>query len=59
MHLANEVYNSTVDLRKHGVSETPAAVLGRLKTAVKGLGSRATPTNCGEILAAYLVLRER
>jgi hypothetical protein len=59
VHLANEAYNSVVDLRKHGISETPAAVLTHLMTVVKGLGPRATPTNCGEILAAYLILRER
>jgi hypothetical protein len=57
--LAAEIWASDQDLRKNGVQEDAVSVSNHLATVAGGLSTKATPTNCASLLAAYLVLREQ
>ncbi len=57
--LAGEIFNSETDLRHHRLAGNAQYVAGQLVVITRGLSKRASPTNCGELLASYLILRER
>ena len=54
--LANEVYNSEVELANHGITETPTQFMANTKASVP---ASATPTRCADIMAAVILLTEK
>jgi hypothetical protein len=57
--VAAESWAGGQDLAKHGIHEDGLDVARQLVVATHGLGRGVTPTNCGGLIAAYLVLREK
>jgi hypothetical protein len=54
--LAGEVWSSWNDLQKNGVSdETNLSLIGHIKESIP---QGAVPTDCRQVMAAYLVMRE-
>ena len=54
--LAGEIWASWNDLEKNGVTdETNLSLIGRIKASIP---QTAASTDCGQVMAAYLVLRE-
>ncbi len=56
VHLAGLADAGKLDLDKHGIHETRLSVLSGLQSSIQG--ALSFKTNCGQILAAYLLLRE-
>lgn len=54
--VANEVYNSLEDLKKHNINDETAVTFAA--HIVSSIPASAAPTDCSGIMASYLVLRE-
>ena len=54
--LAGEIWGSWKDLHKNGLNESMLSVFKHVRQSIP---RSLAPTNCAQIMAAYLVLRER